>query len=155
MAIAPNTTFVSGAILTAAQQNAFGFSTVAMTKTTTMSQSGVTTAVDLTGATVTWTAIANRNYKITYQTYATCTVANTAGTVTLNNGATILQYATTNLINSSSGATINGLYIGTFSAGSVTLKLVGSLGAGGTGTVFFQSVATLPTFLLVEDIGPA
>jgi hypothetical protein len=155
MAIAPNTTFVSGAILTAAQQNAFGFSTVAMTKTTTMSQSLITTATDLTGATVTWTAIANRNYKITYQTYATSTVANAPGTVTLNNGATILQYATTNLIGSASGATINGLYVGTFSAGSVTLKLVGSLGAGGTGTVFFQSVATLPTFILVEDIGPA
>ena len=155
MAISPNTTFVSGAILTAAQQNAFGFSTVAMTKTTTMSQSGVTTAVDLTGATVTWTALANRNYKVTWQTYATCTVANSPGTVNLNEGATILQYATTNLVSSGAGATINGLYIGTFSAGSHTLKLVGSLGAGGTGSVFFQSVATLPTFLLVEDIGPA
>ena len=156
MAIAPNTTFVSGAILTAAQQNAFGFSTVALAKTTTMSQAGITTATDLTGATVTWTAIANRNYKVTYQTYATATVTNTPGTVTLNNGATILQYATTNLaVAAASGATINGLYIGTFSAGSVTLKLVGSLGAGGTGTVKFESVATLPTFLLVEDIGPA
>jgi len=155
MAIAPNTTFVSGAILTAAQQNAFGFSTVAMTKTTTMSQTGITTATDLTGATVTWTAIANRNYKITWQTYATTSIDNTGGTVTLNEGATILQYATTNLISSGAGATINGLYIGTFSAGSHTLKLVGSRAAGGANTVFFQSVATLPTFILVEDIGPA
>jgi len=155
MAIAPNTTFVSGAVLTAAQQNAFGFSTVAMTKTTTMSQSVITTATDLTGATVTWTALANRNYKITFQTYATATDANAPGTVTLNNGATILQYATVNLVGPASGATFNGLYIGTFSAGSVTLKLVGSLGAGGNGSVFFQSVPTLPTFVLVEDIGPA
>jgi len=155
MAIAPNTTFVSGAILTAAQQNAFGFSTVAMTKTTTMAQAGITTATDLTGATVTWTALANRNYKVTYQTYGGPTVANAPGTVTLNNGATILQYATTNLGTLGSGATINGLYIGTFSAGSVTLKLVGSLGAGGTGSITFTSVATLPTFILVEDIGPS
>ena len=117
MAISPNTTFVSGAIYTASQANAYGFSTVAMTKTTTMSQSGVTTAVDLTGATVTWTALANRNYKVTWQTYATCTVANSPGTVNLNEGATILQYATTNLVSSGAGATINGLYIGTFSAG--------------------------------------
>jgi hypothetical protein len=155
MAIAPNTTFVAGNILTAAQQNAFGFSTVALAKTTAMTQSGVTTAVDLSGATVTFTAIANRNYKVTWQTYGTCTSAGNGGTVTLNNGATILQYATTNLINSSSGATINGLYIGTFTAGSITLKLVGSLAAGGSGSVSFQSVATLPTFLLVEDVGPA
>lgn len=154
MAISPNTTFVSGAILTAAQQNAFGFSTVALTKTTTMNQAGVTTAVDLTGATATWTAIANRNYKVTWFTYATTTVTNAPATVTLNNGATILQY-TTVLSNAGSGATINGLYVGTFSAGSVTLKLVGSLGAGGTGTVTFQSVATLPTFLHVEDVGPS
>ena len=155
MAIAPNTTFVSGAILTAAQQNAFGFSTVALTKTTTMSQSGVTTAVDLTGATATFTALASRNYKVTWQTYATTSIDNTGGTVTLNEGATILQYATTNLISSGAGATISGLYIGTFSAGSHTLKLVGSRAAGGANTVFFQSVATLPTFLLIEDVGPA
>ena len=34
MAIAPNTTFVSGAVLTAAQQNAFGFGVVALAKST-------------------------------------------------------------------------------------------------------------------------
>jgi hypothetical protein len=155
MAINPNTTFVSGAVLEASQQNRFGFSTVALAKTTTMLQSGITTATDLTGATVTWTALANRNYKVTFQTYGTCTSAGNGGTIQLNNGATVLQYATTNLINASSGATINGLYVGTFTAGSITLKLVGSLAAGGSGSVSFQSVATLPTFVLVEDVGPA
>jgi predicted secreted Zn-dependent protease len=154
MAISPNTTFVAGSVLTASQQNAFGFSTVALAKTTTMSQAGITSATDLTGATVTFTAIANRNYKVTWHTYATTTVAAGAATVTLNNGATILQY-TTVLSNSTAGATFNGIYVGTFSAGSVTLKLVGSLGAGGSGTVSFVSVATLPTFVIVEDVGPA
>ena len=155
MALSPNDLFTSGQILTAQECNNYGFSTVALTKTTTMSQSGVTTATDLTGATATFTALASRNYKVTWQTYATTSIDNTGGTVTLNEGATILQYATTNLISSGAGATISGLYIGTFSAGSHTLKLVGSRAAGGANTVFFQSVATLPTFLLIEDVGPA
>jgi predicted secreted Zn-dependent protease len=154
MALSPNDLFTSGQILTAQECNNYGFSTVALAKTTTMSQAGITSAVDLTGATVTFTAIANRNYKVTWHTYATTTVAAGAATVTLNNGATILEY-TTVLSNATAGATFNGIYVGTFAAGPVTLKLVGSLGAGGSGTVSFVSVATLPTFVIVEDVGPA
>ena len=65
MAIAPNTTFVSGAILTAAQQNAFGFGAVALATSTT-NYALTTSNVIATGMTVTFTAIASRNYKVTY-----------------------------------------------------------------------------------------
>ena len=159
MAIAPNTTFVSGAVLTAAQQNAFGFGVVALAKST-AAYTLTTSAAISTGMTVTFTAIANRNYKITYieptvQTpntisgYAVTAIKPTdaAGT-TLING--ILQTPVAVQLN----GTITLVYIGTFTAGSTTIvgtSLASSTSAGPT----LARVATSPAFLLVEDIGPA
>ena len=155
MAIAPNTTFVSGAILTAAQQNAFGFSTVGLTTSTTLLQTGVTTEVDITGMSVTFTAIANRNYKISAFIYAIPSVTNACATVTIKQGATTLQTSITNLGVVSTGATVNLFVVKTFTAGSTTLKLTGALASGSTGTITFNGTATLPVTLLVEDVGPS
>ena len=64
MAIAPNVTFVSGAILTAAQQNAFGFGIVATATSSAVTLTGTVEAVSITAST--FKAIANMYYKITY-----------------------------------------------------------------------------------------
>jgi len=155
MAIAPNTTFTSGQVMTAANANAYGFAAMALATSTTGSQAGVTTAVDITGMSVTFTAIANRNYKVSYHVYAVPTVTNACFTVNLQQGATVKQISIANGGVGTVGSTLNGLFVGTFSAGSVTLKLTGALTAGSTGSFTFAPAATLPYTLLVEDIGPA
>lgn len=156
MAIAPNTTFVSGAILTAAQQNAFGFGIVGLATNTTASQAGIgSTVTDLTGMSVTWTAIASRNYKVTYHIYAFPTTTNACYSVNLQQTTTIKQISITNGGVSAVGTTCNGIYVSTFSAGSTTLKLTGATTAGSGGSFTFSSAATLPWILCVEDIGPA
>jgi hypothetical protein len=155
MAISPNTTFTTGSVFTASQANAYGFSTVANVRNTTASIAGVTTVVDLTGMSVTFTAIANRNYKASFHIYGIPTVTNACYSVYLQQGATILQVANTNGGVAAVGTTISGVWVGTFSAGSVTLKLTGQLTGGSTGTIKFEAASVLPWILVVEDIGPA
>ncbi len=135
--------------------NRLPFGVMALATTTTGSQAGVTTAVDITGMSVTFTAIANRNYKVSYHIYAVPTVTNACFTVNLQQGATIKQISIANGGVATVGSTLNGLFVGTFSAGSVTLKLTGALTAGSTGSVTFAPAGVLPYTLLVEDIGPA
>lgn len=155
MAISPNITFVAGNVFTAAQANAYPFGVVALATTTTGSQAGVTTAVDITGMTVTFTAIASRNYKVSYHIYGVPTVTNACFSVNLVQTTTVKQISIANAGVATVGTTLDGLFVGTFSAGSVTLKLTGALTAGSTGTFTFAPAAVLPFFLLVEDIGPA
>jgi hypothetical protein len=155
MAIAPNTTFTTGAVFTAAQANAYGFSTVALVKNTTASQAGITNVTDLTGMSVTFTAIANRNYRVNYHVYGIPTVTNACFSVNLQEGATILQIGNTNGGVASVGTTVSAVWVGTFSAGSHTLKLAGQLTGGSTGTIKFEAASVLPWILVVEDIGPA
>ena len=155
MAINPNTDFTTGQVLTAAESNRFPRGVMALATTTNTNQAGVTTAVDITGMTVTFTAVANRNYKFTYHIYAVPTVTNACFTVGLKQGATLKQTSIANGGVAAAGTTVNGLFVGTFTAGSTTLKLTGERTSGSTGTFTFFSDPTLPHFLLVEDIGPA
>ncbi len=155
MAIAPNVTFVSGDVLTAAQQNAFGFGVVGFTQSTTLLQAGITTETDLTGMSVTFTAIANRYYKVTAFMYGVATVTNACFQVRIKQGATVLQHFITNAGPATAGTTVSGSVIKTFTAGSTTLKLAGALASGSTGSITFNAAATLPVYILVEDIGPA
>jgi hypothetical protein len=155
MAISPNTTFVAGNILTAAQQNAFGFGVCGYTESTTLLQAGVTAEVDLTGMSVTFTAIANRYYKITAFMYGIPTVANAVYQLRIKQGATALQTFLNSGGPATAGTTVSGSVIKTFTAGSTTLKLAGALATGSTGSITFNGAATLPVYILVEDIGPA
>ena len=151
MAIAPNTTFVANSVLTAAQQNAFGFSTCqygsATTSATTITT--ITTTITLSS----FTAIASRNYKITYlEPDLFCTSGSGVATMTIKNGATTLQQvlATVNVTND---ATATLQYVTQFAAGATTLTA--SLTYTGTGSLTASRTATKVAFVLVEDIGPA
>ena len=155
MAIAPNTTFTTGAVFTASQANAYGFGVVALAKNTTASQAGITSVTDLTGMSVTFTAIANRYYKASYHVYAIPTVTNACFSVNLQEGATILQIGNTNGGVTNVGTTVTAVWVGTFSAGSHTLKLAGQLTGGSTGTIKFEAASVLPWILVIEDIGPS
>ncbi len=149
MAIAPNVTFVSGAVLTAAQQNAFGFGIVALATSTTLDTFGGE-EIELT---VSFTAIANRYYKITYfeaNCQSTTSTNNFARIRQTNISGTVLGYQQQALSSNNYNIFCPSV-IKTFSAGSITI--VGTLQSSGSGTT--DRSATNQSYLLVEDIGPA
>ena len=81
MAISPNTTFVSGAVYTAQQANAYGFSIVALGTSTTSSSAVSVETLSVTSNS--FTAIANRNYKITYYEPQVTTPSTLSGFTTI------------------------------------------------------------------------
>ena len=162
MAINPNTTFVSGTVLTAAQQNRFPFGVVA--RATSNTDYTLTTSVAIaTGMSVTFTAIADRYYKITYLE-PQCQTANLSNEVTntqirvTNAAGTLLNtgWARTETAGVQDAATLTLVSTSTFTAGSVTIvgcaKTTSTSGAPVLGRNAAVSGAAL---LLVEDIGPA
>ena len=156
MAINPNTDFTTGAVLTAAQQNRFPRGVMAYGEAT--GDFGITTTEAVSITAVTFTAVANRYYKITYfepALGAPAGAGNFSQTRIRLNNATGTQYALGQY--QASGATassvsITTMAIETFSAGSVTIAATAVCNTG-TATAFRG--ATLPAFLLIEDIGPS
>jgi hypothetical protein len=156
MAISPNTTFVSGAILTAAQMNALPWGIVAFKEETSNLAFGSTETVSITAST--FTAVANRYYRITYfepqlpqvQNSNVVTqsikITNTAGT---RLSATV--YTNTTAVAGATNSTTC-VWVGTFTAGSKVI--IGSLLSPGASVTAARS-ATLPAQMTIEDIGPA
>ena len=159
MAINPNTDFTAGQVLTAAEQNRFPRGIVAQASTTT-SDTNITSTETVQLTASSFTAVANRYYKITYYEPQAIPAAgvpnfiqlrirltNTTGT----NYATGLNQADTNT-SPAVGASVTVTAITTLSAGSTTIVAT-ALVNGGTGTNARGSGQ--PAFLIVEDIGPA
>lgn len=148
MAINPNTNFTAGAVLTADQQNRFPRGVMALTARTTNVNFGSETTI----VSATFTAVASRNYKITWfepkvsnsgtNGYSVCTIKNNTTTIWTAN----LQQAV-----ALAGYIGEFVYIGTFSAGSVTINC--TMISTNTGTA--GASATERGFLCIEDIGPA
>ena len=151
MAIAPNTTFVSGAVLTAAQQNAFPRGIVAYAETTANTATFTTVITTLTSTA--FTAVASRYYRVTYFDPIIAYVSGTVNFIEgkIKNGATVLQIGTTQISGQRSSMMVQ--YVGTFTAGSVTLT--STIEASGGGTAIGSRSATGPAFIMVEDLGPA
>lgn len=153
MAITPNTTFSSGAILTATQMNQLPWGIIARS-TATAAQNGIgTSATDLTGLSVTWTAVAGRSYRLTATTqfiYASGSPAVAVFKIVTSGGTQVQE---TNVVGS---ATVySAAHLSTVvspAAGSVTYKVQGNVNSG-TMNVFAASNA--PIFLMVEDLGTA
>ena len=151
MAINPNTDFSSGAVLTAAQQNRFPRGVMALTKSLTSDTSITAEEVQITGAS--FTAVADRYYKITYfepnlvsgTGYFTFQIrkTNISGTLVqqwyLQSGTSQDRFA-------------HGVWIGTLTAGSQNFVATAQMSAG-TGTL--SRGTNREAYLLVEDIGPA
>jgi hypothetical protein len=155
MAISPNVDFVAGAILTATQQNQFPRGIMAFRNRT--SNTGALATETVTISSISFTAVANRYYKITYfepqgigagtLTFADMVIRQ--GTTIAGTGLALSTLAPTATIRE--GNTVE--YIGTFTAGAV--NIVATVGPNGGGTINCSAGATFPAFLLVEDIGPA
>lgn len=157
MAITPNTTFTAS-VLTTAQMNNFPRGVMATASSTT-SYTLTTSTVIATGMTVTFTAVANRNYRITYYEPQALvgTVAGNFTTTTIrvtNAAGTQLQ---SGVLQGESGS-INGImaivYVGTLTAGSITIVGCATT-SNTTGAPTLSRSATAPAQITVEDIGTA
>jgi hypothetical protein len=141
--MASNTTFVSGAVLTAAQMNNLPWGVVTTTAGGTGTSGYVTrtagnftvssTTADITGMTCTFTAAANTFYKISWIAYGQKDA--TAGWISVNvsDGANTVQQAVASNAVASGYVNCSGMAIVKPGAGSVTYKLRAACqSAGGT-----------------------
>jgi hypothetical protein len=146
----PNTAFSSGAVYTADQANRFPRGVMSYTTLITTSTGITTTAVQITGTS--FTAVANRNYKITYYEPVISNTTTADVILSIKNGATQLQG---NVIHANASFANSGTcqIVTTFTAGSVTLT--GNLRSPTSGSTTATRSSDLVAFLLVEDIGPS
>lgn len=148
------TPYVVGAVLGAADLNdnfeavPHGYTGLA---SATSSQLGVTTIVDLTSLTLTFTAPGGRRYLISG--IVRCDQASTAGRVAvyISTSTSVIQKEEMNL-QVGERATFTPWTVITPSAGSVTYKLRLSTSAG---TVDALADVAYPNQLLIMDIGPS
>lgn len=146
-----NTTFTSGQILTAAQMNNLPMGVANYASNASLSQD-VTTLTDITGLTVTFTAVTGRIYKVEgWVTFSTTEGTNPAN-LFIRLGATTVNGVTFNLQNTGQAYYAYIAYVGTFTAGSTTLKMSGQRAAG-SGTLTASAAATNPAQMLVTDLG--
>jgi hypothetical protein len=149
MAIAPNTTFVSGAILTAAQMNALPFGVVSLA-TVSSSYAPTSTASDF--ASVTFTAIANRYYKYSLFVPGADSDASRTLTILLVNSSNVsVNAASQTLRGPGLLDVISFTTVRTETAVSLTRKIRMSTSAGNASMCSATSIG----YFLVEDIGPA
>ena len=160
MAINPNTTFVAGAIYTASQANRLPFGVCASSSSTTNYTLTTTTTIS-TGMTATFTAIANRLYRISYYEPQVGITSVLGGFTTLsirttNAAGTVLQTGVAQTPAAAvSTTTMHLLHVGTFTAGSNTV--VGcAVTSSVTGTpILSRTGASGTARLIIEDIGPS
>jgi hypothetical protein len=154
MAISPNDLFTSGQILTAQECNQYPFGIVALGTKTASDASITTEEIQVTSSS--FTAVANRYYKITYtETELKSSLA----------GYMQMAIRKTNL----AGTQLGAAYVANLGTAtqtqSGTVTVVTTLTAGaqvvvGTllcsaGTGVASAAASQPCFIIVEDIGPA
>jgi hypothetical protein len=159
MAINPNTNFSSGAVLTAAQQNRFPRGVMARATSQTTYVLTTSNTVLVTGMSVTFTAVANRFYKITWYEPQGQTPSIVGNTQTFLREASVTGTVIGNNVftnETASGDQDEMIIIktATFTAGSVTLVGTASVTSTSGGPQLIRD-ATREAFLLVEDIGPA
>jgi hypothetical protein len=152
MAINPNTNFTAGAILTADQQNRFPRGIVALSLIT--SNANILNA-ETTFTSVSFTAVADRYYRISWFSgqiqNASSSVNNFYLRETTATGTVIQQGL--QFLSSGEGHLFQLSVVKTFSAGAQSIFARFDQNAG-SATVMTSS-ATRPSFLMVEDIGPA
>ena len=156
-----STTYVSGAILTAANMNSLNWGVVDATaggtsgrgfvnKTT--NQTITTTETDVTGSTVTWTAVTGRLYRISFS----CRIEN-GGTaqkcyVRITTGANVVVLGTATSLIVSGESQVNGMTIISGLTGTQTYKMR-AFTQSANATIIADSSNVFG--FVVEDIGPS
>ena len=151
--MAVNTTFTSGAILTAAQMNALPFGLVAEPTSRTSDILGFTTTpADVTGCSITFTAIAGRKYRANFISIFNSATLNVRASFTFTDGSNAQQASfiwLAGIANVDTSAT--GSY--TFTATGTTTRKLRLQSSSNTVNVIAGSV--YPTQFWIEDIGTA
>lgn len=124
---------------------------IARVKLVTTSQTGITTTVDITGATVTFTAVANRLYEVEANLVVQQVTSAATANVILTDGSNVVQTQPGGTFGANEFGTVAVYDIGTMSAGSNTRKLRAATGAG---TLSVLESASSPLYLTVKDAGP-
>jgi hypothetical protein len=152
MAINPNTNFTALSPVSADQMNRFPRGVMALASYTGGNYTLNAGTHDFTSMSVTFTAVANRNYrcswnvtgqKLTNQGYvqvALSTGANVQISQVISTAGAALYFNTSSMV------------VTTFAAGSQTIKLRAEIQ---NNSASFYAAANSPMQLVVEDIGPA
>lgn len=148
----PNTTFVSGAILTATQQNNLAWGSVGTALKST--DQTFTTRADMAGLSITFTAVANRIYQVTFvgNIFAT---AGADVTLYLTDGTTDFHESLGSILTTAPYETRSFVVsLTTLTAGTKTLKIAG---AANTSTIMYGTGirASIGAKMAVNDIGAA
>jgi hypothetical protein len=151
MAINPNTDFTSGAVFTADQANRFPRGIMAFASVTTSDTTITSEEVQVTSAS--FTAVANRYYKITYiEPDLYNSAGYMIGRLRLTNLAGTQLQRFDNTIGTGVDRYMIVNWVGTLSAGA-TVIVATQTSSSGTGQAVRS--ATSPAQLIVEDLGPA
>jgi hypothetical protein len=152
MATSPNTDFTSGQILTATQQNNFPRGVMQYVKST-ANATVTTTTIDVTAMTVSFTAVANRLYRATFEGFFS------VGSPSQNQF--FITDGSNNQLDQMYQDTAAGAfapvcfqYIFTTTAGSKTIKVRATTSAG-TMTLYGATADNRSYSFMVEDLGPA
>ena len=155
MAISPNTTFTAS-VLTTTQMNNFPRGIVAFAQVTATDATITAEEIQITAST--FTAVANRYYRITYYE-PQVSLPNTAGAFVVSRmrltnlaGTQYQQGIVQTETATGNSYSMTTVWTGTLSAGSTVI--VASLQCS-TGTASATRAATAPGQLIIEDIGPA
>lgn len=120
----------------------------------TASQTGITTIVDVTGLTTTFTAVSGRRYRVSVDVYVNGTVAADTLGISIANGSNT-QLTSTQIVAVANPAiqqraVCSGVVTGI--SGSTTYK-IRAIRLTGTGNMEVFASSANPGFILVEDIG--
>lgn len=116
-------------------------------------QTGITTTVDLTGLTTTFTAVTNRRYRAMLHTAWDSTVSLDVAAINIYQGASPISYSQQKIDQAGNQITIDAFAYFTGS-GSTTIKATGGRAAG-SGTLQTTATATNQFYLIVDDLGPS
>lgn len=155
MAIVPNTTFSSGAVLTADQMNRLPWGIMGYGQATT-NQTGISTTADVTSLTTTFTANSTRYYRTTvYISNLVQVTSNGYVTLFITDSSNSQKQSGTMfkvVANGNGEAPMTVVLVETGISGSTTRKARLTTSAG---TVETRAAANQPAFIVVEDIGQA
>jgi len=147
--MAINTTFTTGQVLTAAQQNNMPFGVVDY-KINTSSDLSINTATDITSLSITWTAIAGRVYMAQFNLNPYGSADDSSNQMLVLDGSMVWQnrknFASLNVIDSASGQ-----YFFTTTAGSHTMKV--QMSKAGTNNVNNYGDGNFGNNFAIFDLG--
>lgn len=148
----PNSTFTSGAILTAAQMNSLPFGYIGSSQSLTSLSQNFTTIVDITGMSASFTGVAGRVYRADAFMLFQSTVSADAVALLIRNGSgTTMQIAVCQLANSAIAFSAYASCVFT-ATGATTIKISAQRQLG-TGTITALGGGTFPAQLTITDIG--